>query len=194
MTDEQLIRLLRDDPERGFAALIFAYSGYVCAIARSKLGGCGTEEDIEEAVSDVFLQFYQWMQAHPDADIRIRALLAVIAKRHCINRFYALTRQPLCDSFEHLLTEPADGSPAPDESVLLMQAVLALGEPESSILLRRYYFGQSSKEIGEALGMKPNTVDKKISRSLKKLREQLLGEEPVRAERREPYGACTGSV
>ncbi|MBR3446321.1 MAG: sigma-70 family RNA polymerase sigma factor [Oscillospiraceae bacterium] len=192
MTDEQLIRLLRDDPERGFAALISAYSGYVYTIAANKLNSCGTPQDIEEAVSDVFLQFYQWMQAHPDADIRIRALLAVIAKRHCINRFYALTRQPLCDSFEHLLTEPADGSPAPDESVLLMQAVLALGEPESGILLRRYYFGQSSKEIGEALGMKPNTVDKKISRSLKKLREQLLGDEAGEAERRAHYGACTG--
>lgn len=40
--------------------------------------------------------------------------------------------------------------------------------------------------------MKPNTVDKKISRSLKKLREQLLGDEAGEAERRAHYGACTG--
>ena len=194
MTDEQLLRLLRDDPERGLAALIAAYSGYVCTIARSKLGGCGTEEDIEEAVSDVFLQFYQWVQVHPEAAVTVRALLAIIAKRHCINRYYALTRQPVCDSFEHLLAEPSDGTPTPDESVLLMQAVLALGEPESSIILRRYYFGQSSREIGEALGMKPNTVDKKISRSLKKLREQLGGDETAEAERRAQYGNFAKSV
>lgn len=194
MSDEQLMKLLRDDPERGFAELVFTYSGYVCAIARNKLNSCGTEEDIEEAVSDVFVRFYRWMQAHPEEPVNIRAMLAVIAKRHCINRFYALTRQPVCDSFEHLLSEPADGRPAPDESVLLMQAVLALGEPESEIILRRFYFGQSSMEIGEALGMKPNTVDKKLSRSLKKLREQLGGDEAAGAERRTTYGACTGAV
>ncbi len=194
MTDEQLLQLLRDEPERGFSALVFTYSGYVSTIARSKLGGCGTEADIEDAVSDVFVQFYQWMQAHPDADPQIRALLAVIAKRHCINRYYALTRQPIIDSFEHLLTEPADQSTAPDESVLLMQAVLSLGKPDSEIILRRYYFGQSSKEIGDALGIKPNTVDKKISRSLKKLREKLDGIAPEHAERRIRYGSCAESV
>jgi RNA polymerase sigma-70 factor (ECF subfamily) len=189
MTDEHLLRLLRDDPERGFSELIAAYSGYVYTIAANKLNSCGTPQDIEETVSDVFVQFYQWMQAHPDAPVQIRALLAVIAKRHSINRFYALTRQPLCDSFEELLSEPADDCPAPDESVLLMQTVLALGAPDSEIILRRYYFGQSSKEIGQALGMKPNTVDKRISRSLKKLREQLGGENAAETERRKHYGA-----
>lgn len=109
MTDGELLALLRDDPERGFAMLIHSYSGYVYTIVRSKLQGCGTAEDCEETVSDVFVQFYQWMQAHPQEDVRICALLAVIAKCHSINRFYALTKQPLCDAFEDLLTEP----PAP---------------------------------------------------------------------------------
>lgn len=194
MSDEKLTELLRNDPERGFAELVFTYSGYVFAIARSKLSSCGTEEDIEEAVSDVFVRFYRWIQAHPEEPVNIRAMLAVIAKRHCISMFYVLTRRPVCDSLDELRTEPADGSSAPDESVLLMQAVLALGEPEAEIILRRFYFGQSSREIGEALGIKPNTVDKKISRSLKKLREQLSGDAAVGAERRAPYGAYTGAV
>ena len=54
-----------------------------------------------------------------------------------------------------------------------METVRALGEPDSEIILRRYYFGQTSKEIGAALGMKPNTVDQRLSRALKKLREVL---------------------
>lgn len=171
MKDDALTALLREQPERGFEALIQTYSGYVYIIVKNKLLGVGTHEDIEEAVSDVFVLFYQWMQKHGAASGSIRPLLAVIAKRHAINRYYALTRQPLCDSYESLLTEPADCAAAPEDSVMLMQAVKALGEPESEIILRRYYFGQTSAEIGAALGLKPNTVDQKLSRSLKKLRE-----------------------
>lgn len=174
MTDDLLTELLRNDPERGFEALVETYSGYIYIIVKNKLLGAGTHEDIEETVSDVFVKFFQWMQTHDPDEIPIRPLLAVIAKRHAINRYYALTRQPICDSFHTLLTEPADRTAAPDDSVMLMQAVKALGEPESEIILRRYYFGQSSAEIGAALGLKPNTVDQKLSRSLKRLRESYV--------------------
>lgn len=176
MTDDALTALLREQPERGMEALIRTYSGYVYIIVKNKLLGVGTHEDIEETVSDVFVQFYRWMQQH-EMSGSIRPLLAVMAKRHAINRYYALTRQPLCDSYESLLTEPADTAIAPEDSVMLMQTVKALGEPESEIVLRRYYFGQSSAEIGAALGLKPNTVDQKLSRSLKKLRVYFSDEE-----------------
>ena len=173
MQDSELLRLLQEAPEKGFAALIRQYGGYVYTIAANRLRGTGTAEDIEETVSDVFVQFYRWMQTHDVADADLRALLAVIAKRRSINRFNALTKQPAADSFETLLSEPQSHETAPDEHVLLMEAVRSLGQPDSEIILRRYYFGQTSNEIGAALGMQPNTVDQRLSRGLKKLRECL---------------------
>ncbi len=173
MTDDVLLAMLRETPEQGFAAIVRQYGGYVYTIAASKLSGTGTVEDIEEAVSDVFVLFYKWMQTHETDSICLRAVLAVIAKRHCINRYYALMKHPAAESFETLLTEPRSSETPPDTQVLLMQAVQQLGEPDSEIVLRRYYFGQSSKQIGAALGIKPNTVDQKLSRSLKKLREMM---------------------
>lgn len=168
MTDAELLTLLRDDPERGLALLISQYGGYVYTVVRSKLSDA-SREDIEETVSDVFIKLWQWQQAHPAEPANLRALLAVIAKRHAVNRFYALNKLPVTDNYEMLLETPQEGTP-PDDSVILMQAVKELGEPDSEIILRRYYFGQSSKEIGTALGLAPNTVDQKLSRGLKKLR------------------------
>ena len=176
MTDDALTELLRTDPERGMTALVQQYSGYIYIIVKNKLLGAGTHEDIEEAVSDVFVMFYRWQQNHTVPCRSVRAMLAVMAKRHAINRYYQLTRQPVCDSFEQLLCEPAGTAAAPDEHLLLMQSVQALGEPDSEILLRRYYFGQSSKEIGAALNLKANTVDQRLSRALKRLRA-TFGEE-----------------
>jgi RNA polymerase sigma-70 factor (ECF subfamily) len=50
-----------------------------------------------------------------------------------------------------------------------------LGEPDREIIIRKYYFGQKSKEIAGVLNLRENTVDKKISRGLKKLKILLGG-------------------
>lgn len=169
MTNDALYKLLLEDPEQGIAALIQQYGGYVHTIVRSKLQDAGTAQDMEEAVSDVFVMLWQWTQSHADTQANLRAMLAVMAKRHAINRFYALTRQSPCSSLDEL-PELTTESAAADDSVILMETVKSLGEPDSEVILRRYYFGQSSREIGAALGLNPNTVDQKISRGLKKLR------------------------
>ena len=170
MQDAELLHMLQTKPEEGVRELIRSYSGYVYTIIKNKLSGCGTHEDFEEAVSDVFVRFYEWVRKHPSECRSIRAVLAVIAKRQAIDRFRALTKLPPVESYEELLTEQPDSGASPEASVTLMMLVQALGEPDSEIILRRYYFGQSSIEIAAALGLKPNTVDQKLSRALKKLR------------------------
>ncbi len=169
MTNEALWELLLDEPERGLTLLAAQYGGYVRTIVRNKLHGIGTAEDMEETVSDVFVKLWQWAGAHPDARPELRAMLAVIARRQAINRFYALTRQPVSELYDDLLEIPQTSIPS-DTGIILMETLRSLGEPDCEILLRRYYFGQSSREIGAALGLQPNTVDQRISRGLKKLR------------------------
>ncbi len=169
VTNEALFRLLIEQPEQGLPLLIQQYGGYVHTIIRSKLQDAASKEDIEETVSDVFVMFWQWAKEHPQTEVNIRAMLAVMTKRHAINRFRALTRHTDCDSLDDMIIQP-EACSAADESVILMQTVKSLGEPDSEIILRRYYFGQSSREIGDALGLKSNTVDQRLSRGLKKLR------------------------
>jgi len=173
MQDTELLAMLRKTPEAGLTAVMKQYTAYVYTIAAGHLRQAGTAEDIEETVSDVFVTFYRWQQTHDTAGINLRALLAVIAKRQSINRFYALTRHPTSEPIENLQNILPAYENSPDEQILLMQTVESLGNPDSEIILRRFYFGQSSKEIGTALDMKPNTVDKRLSRSLLKLREML---------------------
>ena len=59
----------------------------------------------------------------------------------------------------------------------VLSAVKALPEPEREILLRKYYLGQSSKEIAEKLGLKPGTVDVKAHRAVRILKARLGEEE-----------------
>ncbi len=61
------------------------------------------------------------------------------------------------------------------ESDALVASVLALGEPDSTILLCRYYFGMRTREIAKKVGMKENTVDQRLRRALAKLKNQTKG-------------------
>ena len=58
----------------------------------------------------------------------------------------------------------------------MTELVRSLGEPDSQIVFRRYYFGQRSKEIAADLGMTPGAVDTRLSRAVGKLRELFGGE------------------
>lgn len=55
----------------------------------------------------------------------------------------------------------------------LMKVINSLGKPNSEIILRRYFYGQSSKEIADCLKLKENTVNKKISRCLVKMKKHI---------------------
>ena len=47
MQDAELLHVLQKKRERGVRELIRSYSGYVYAIIKNKLSGCGTHEDFE---------------------------------------------------------------------------------------------------------------------------------------------------
>lgn len=55
----------------------------------------------------------------------------------------------------------------------LKDALDEIGEPDREIMIRHYYFCQSSTKIAEALDMKPKTVKTKILRAKDKLRKIL---------------------
>lgn len=180
--DEELLRLLQHQPEQGLQKLMDQYMGLVYAIVCGKLAAAG-REDIEETVSDVFYEFYQNRHSLDLSRGSIKACLAVIAKRRAIDRYRKLARAAACslpieqaEKRAGAETEtPEAAAAAREQRELLLREIAALGWPDSEIFIRKYYLGQNSKAIAAALRLKVNTVDKKISRGLGKLRQALGG-------------------
>lgn len=172
MTDKELTDLLKSNPQNGLAAVVGQYSAYVYKIVSIKLNTVCTIEDMEEAVSDVFLLFYR-SGKRCGFDMRsIKSYLAVIARRHCANlynRRFTNSDDISFDEIADMLGEERDNAL---ESVLC-DAIKSLGSTDEEIFIRRYFFGQPVKDIAHELHMKPNTVDKRISRGLIKLKKIL---------------------
>ena len=175
MNDDKLLRLLRQDPQKGLTETVRAYTPYVYKIVGTRLAGLCTAEDMEEAVSDIFMKFYRGGQACRFEINSVRAYISAIAQRHCIDLMRAVLSREREVPLDEKLDDPAAEVTAESRTELI-DAVKRLGEPDSSIIIRRYYFGQTGAEIARDLGMKENTVNKRISRCLPRLK-QILEEE-----------------
>ena len=183
VTDVDLLEELNTDPNRAMEYVIEQYTGLVYCIINSKVSSVGTAEDVKECVSDVFMEFYRQAKRIGPANCSIKGYLAVIAKHKGIDLYRRLmgtaSRSVNIDETEEQF---ADNKLNPEQEIILkeqrsflLKAIESLGEPDREIFIRKYFLGQRTKEIAEALYLRDNTVDKKVSRGLKKLRLLLGG-------------------
>ncbi len=182
MDDRTLAELLRSDPERGLGELTRLYAGLVYSVVRGKLAGVAGNSDIEECVSDAFAEFYRMLDSFDESRGSIKALLCVIARRKAVNVCRRLMRERTRSAGEPGDDQPAD-VPSPEELSIrseerraLLSAIAELGEPDREIIVRRYYFGESTKAVAKRLGMKPSAVDTRAHRAVQKLKKKLGGE------------------
>jgi len=180
--DKELLLLLNQHPEKGLAKMMDSYLALVYTIVYGKLSGICNKQDIEECVSDVFFEIYRTRSRIDVEKGALKSYLAVVAKRKAIDVFRKQRPNAgdiALDAFAHdWVASDADVEKAVvagETADLLIQGIKALGEPDSEIMIRKYYFGQSTKIIAKALAIKENTVDKKVSRALQKLNQALGG-------------------
>lgn len=168
--------LLRRDPERALEEMIRAYTGLVYHAAAAVLGRA-LHEEIEECVSDAFLVVYQGRDRLDFSQGSAKAYLCATARNLAINRLKkrgAINELNLDDALcAHDNTESSALDQIDAEA--LIAAILSLGEPDSKIILYRYYFALSSKEIAKLVHIRQNTVDQRLHRALAKLNKQLKG-------------------
>jgi RNA polymerase sigma-70 factor (ECF subfamily) len=180
--EKELCSLLAEHPEKGLVKMMDQYAAFVYAIVYGKLSGVCDKRDIEECVSDIFYKVYLARNLIDLGAGSLKSYLAVLSKRTAID-FYrkkrvALASVPLDESGQEWIASDADVEKAAIDGEArdaLIQGIKALGEPDSQIMIRKYYFGQTSKAISKAMGIKENTINKRVSRALLKLKEALGG-------------------
>lgn len=190
MQDIELLSELKRNPNQGLERLIEQYAGLIYCIINGKLSSVGTAEDVNECVSDVFMEFYQQVECIDLSKGSIKGYLAMLAKHKGIDLYRKLARSVRYNTDIDEEWEQYEDSKVNLEQDLInkeqkkkvLNAIACLGEPDNEIFIRKYYLGQKTKEIAEILNLRENTVDKKISRGLKKLRILLGGAEYERED------------
>ncbi len=149
------------------------YAAYAAKIIAAYIGRTLPPEDLEEVLSDVFVNLWNG-RARIEGEIRpYLAAIARNAARQKLRTFRPADALPEDWS-------PPDGAPLPQEqlerwerSASLHQAVDALPGEDRALFIRFYYLEQTVDEIAAATGQKPATLRVRLHRGRKRLKEFL---------------------
>jgi len=177
MKDEKLLELLRSDPNAGMSKLISRYSGLVFTIVRGRLENVCDSYEIEDCVTDVFLHFMSGIERFVPA-ASIKNYLAVIARNTALTYIRNRLKTDSIDDDDFFIEIPdgADFTEEIAEKQILESIYEEIGKmdhPDSDIMIRKYYFGQSSKRIAADLKMTVSAVDTRAHRAMEKLRKKF---------------------
>ena len=178
MTEQELRSMIGRSQKEGFRALFQEYKGYVYAVVWNRIGHVGTREDTEECVSDVFAEIF--LHYGEIRDGGLHGYIGMVAKRRSIDAYRRLSvREPGISLDDEGMQELADETDIQGDAEsnslrrTLLERIKSLGEPDSSILLQKFYYERSSSEIAKSLSLQPAAVRMRASRALKRLRAML---------------------
>ena len=185
MQDDEFMNILKTDPNTGMTLLLSQYAGLVYSVLKHKLAGQNfCDADIEHCVADTFSEFYCDLDKFRETDGNIRSWLCVIARHNAFDRLRRYKKEAGTLSLDaEGIAEPPDTSLSVEEELIteefkeeLLREINALGEPDSTILLRKYYLSESSKEVAKRLNLTVSSVDTRAHRAIQKLRKLFGGE------------------
>jgi len=178
LNDEVLIQKLLNEEQEAFSYIIDTYSKLLWVVVGGILGNVGTPEDIEECISDVFVQVWRNPKAFDSQKGSLKTFLAVIAKSKALDTYRKLSKSKMVE-----LDEAIRGA---DDDLLdyilekemcqeLFTAIESLTEPNKEIVMRRYFFEERPAYIAKAISLPVKEVENRLYQSKLKLRKQLVG-------------------
>lgn len=177
ITDDALIKEIKEHPEQGLKMALGIYGGAVKTICGNILGR-DKKSDIEECISEVFFQL--WKDCHRyHPDYPLKNYIYGIARYTALDMRKKLSKHSQVITLEEI--DLALGSEADTANSVVSQEMandiylemLTFPFPDKEIFLYRYYFGFSIQEIADMLNLSYKAVESRLYRGKGKLRKKL---------------------
>ncbi|MBQ9079919.1 MAG: sigma-70 family RNA polymerase sigma factor [Clostridia bacterium] len=179
MNDYEIIALYGARDEAAIRETAAKYGGYCFSIANNILAN---EQDSEECVNDTYLR--TWNCIPPQNPNNFKMFLAKITRNLALDRYRAQTCVKrgggevvtALDEIAELVadTTEVDGEVAEREFANMLNAFLhSLPERECNIFVRRYFYMDEIENIARKYRLRESNVLVILSRTRKKLRENL---------------------
>ena len=169
LTDAELVHRCREGDLDAWNALVERFSRYVYAICMQ--GFRLREQDAEDVFQDVFTRVYERLDSLRN-DAAVRPWIAQLTRRLCLDKLASGSREEPVEE----LAPSDDGAMADiEEAFAVREALAELPEACQEVLDRFFAKDESYRTIGAALDLPAGTIASRISRCLRKLREQLEG-------------------
>ncbi len=171
MEQQELSRILRQNPQRGLEQVLQKYGCLMYAVALNILRN---PQDAEDAVSEALIRIWK-KHKELKKDTALRNYVCAITRNCAIDLLRSRQKrmeQSLEEELESTLIASDDLIQKLDSGIILQQ-LKSLGEPTCSIFLRRYWNCESVEEIAGALHLSRGAVESRMHRGKKQLKELL---------------------
>ncbi len=172
MEEQRILKKIIRGNEHALEAAIAQYTSYVLAVIHNRSRGYLSQEDEEEAASDVF--YALWQHAGEISPGCLRSWLGSVARNKTVDRLRRRKIELPLEETTLVLDDPQWESVQKKEQVRqLAQALKALKPQDREIFFRYYDLCQTASEIARDLDMSPSTVRSRLSRGRQVLRALL---------------------
>ncbi|MCL2353305.1 MAG: sigma-70 family RNA polymerase sigma factor [Defluviitaleaceae bacterium] len=176
MTDEELLKKLIKGEDDTLSHIIDDYSKLLWMVVSSILNNSATREDIEECISDVFVQLWKNPKAFDPTKGSLKNFLVVIAKSKALDAYRKLSKVKIVEldcAIKSKDEDLLDYIINKETSQALFAAIKSLAEPNREIVLRRYFFEEKPAYIAQATSLPVKEVENRLYQSKLKLRKFL---------------------
>lgn len=178
MTEQELIRLLREKDPAGMDGLLRRYGPLMRYVISPILSD---PREQEECLSDVLLRVWDNIGQFDPNRGGLAPWLSVLTRNTALNRARTLKSEL---SLEEVAPDTRSHEETPEEALLrqeraqrLKRAMAdSLSQTELTLFYRKYYYLQSTAQIAAEMGMSERAVEGRLYRIKHKLRERLGGE------------------
>ena len=165
-------RLRRDDPA-ALEEVMDAYGAYAAKIIAAFLGRALPPEDMEEVLSDVFVNLWN---SRKRLRGEVKPYLAAIARnaaRQRLRQYRAEAPLPEDETLPDPAPLPEQAAERRERDRAVRSAVEELDPADRELFLRFYYLGQTVEEIAAVTGQNPSTLKSRLRRGREKLKRDL---------------------
>lgn len=180
MDNQQILTLLWERSEQAIEALSSLFGRGLYKLSMNILGN---HHDAEESVNDTYLAL--WYAIPPERPNPLPPYVYRIGRNTALNKLRGLTAQKRSTQYTLSLDELA-GAIAGDnlddtmDAKLLGQTIDRFLDTQAKttriLFVRRYWFGDSVKDLADFCGMTPNAVSVRLNRLRAELKDYLYKE------------------
>lgn len=179
MNDEQLMQLIRDNPDKGIHEAMQIYGRAVNTICRSVLQN-NDAGLIDEAVADTFFKVWKnGRQFVPREGQSLKSWIYAIARNTSID-ILRKNGYEMISLDDEDVTEPESDISIETEvqkkevKQILHEVIEKLGEPDNQVFLMKYFLFMKNKDIAAKLQISEKKIENILYRGKGKLKEMLI--------------------
>jgi RNA polymerase sigma-70 factor (ECF subfamily) len=181
LKDEAIVSLIYEKNELGLSKLADKYERLLMHIAAGILGS--RSRDIEECVNDTYLKLWKHIERYDMEKASLKTYLKVIVRNTAINKLRDLSKREereLPDDISDIAKYYVDHSQSVEGQIFskenmkqLNKVISHLNERDKELVIRKYFYLQSSKDIAVATKMTVTAIDSRLSRLRNKMKQEF---------------------